>query len=1055
MGAIVGRRLSILVVLLTLLAALPSRAVPDPGADAELLVIQERLSASAYEEVLTLGTELLAEIAVAEPAIPLREAQVLDLMVNAGYRSAAVMEPRFLAMAERSLALNEEHAGAVSLPVATSLMHMGNLLSQRGDWDLSIEYYQRSIDILAALGSEQDQQRAVVLSSKGVALRRSGDYDSARRCYGQALAIQERVLGVDHPDVAATLNNLAIVNRSLGNLQRSRDMYRRALKIREEYFGPEHEWVAETLHNLANVETALGAYDEALKVQERAVAIFRVTLGEDHQRYIWARLNLGISYLEMGDFVNATPVCEEALAAAQRIFGPEHIDTTYCLDALGSCRYKAGRFEEALVLYAHSLAIIDEAIGKNNPEGGETMFEVGRCQLALGRLTEGLATMSHALALREEAVGPDSSELCEMLHYVGDAHRRLERPGDALGFARHAERILRRATGTDHPIYARALLQEARARAALGETERAVTLALTAENISRRHLQRTMRVLSEARALDYAAHRAQGLDLALSLLPLGVPDALVTEAWDTLIRSRAVVLDEFTDRNTTLSAEAGPQAAAALDSSLVVRQYLANLSLRGPGYGDDAKYLQTLEASRQELDRLERQLSLADAGLSRKREARELGQAEVWAELTPGTALVSYVLYQRPVGDPADDRYEDQVMAFVASADLAGPVAVDLGPAAVITDLVGDWRDQVRFGSRSLGPGMARAERGLVQVKQGAGGGGLEAYQAAARLLRQAVWDPLAPWTGRSDRVFMVPDGILHRVNFATLPAGDGKFMVEDGPLLHTLMTERSLVRLADVTEDRPGVLAIGGPAFGTCAELSGSEDGGPAELRGLRFVPLPYARAEVDELAGLWRETSGGPDHVLILTGAAATEDAFRRNIGGRGILHLATHGFVLASDHDTDAVMDRDRTGSLNRTGLALAGANDWTRDDTGCQDGIMTAAEISALDMSGVDWAVLSACDTGLGDLTASSEGVFGLCRAFALAGARTVVVSLWPVGDESTRDWMRALYTAHLVDGLDTAEAVRFAHQTVLATRRAHGLSGHPYFWAGFTAVGDWQ
>ncbi len=144
-----------------------------------------------------------------------------------------------------------------------------------------------------------------------------------------------------------------------------------------------------------------------------------------------------------------------------------------------------------------------------------------------------------------------------------------------------------------------------------------------------------------------------------------------------------------------------------------------------------------------------------------------------------------------------------------------------------------------------------------------------------------------------------------------------------------------------------------------------------------------------------------------------------------------------------------------ALNLTGLALQGATEWAGAESGDEDGILTATEISALDMSRVDWAVLSACDTGLGDLTARGEGVFGLCRAFALAGARTVIVSLWPVGDESARDWMQALYHAHLVVGRSTEDSVRAADFEVLAARRARGLSVHPYYWAGFTAIGDWQ
>jgi CHAT domain-containing protein len=139
---------------------------------------------------------------------------------------------------------------------------------------------------------------------------------------------------------------------------------------------------------------------------------------------------------------------------------------------------------------------------------------------------------------------------------------------------------------------------------------------------------------------------------------------------------------------------------------------------------------------------------------------------------------------------------------------------------------------------------------------------------------------------------------------------------------------------------------------------------------------------------------------------------------------------------------------------SGLAFAGANH--RDAAGAQeeDGILTAEEIATLDLSRVRWAVLSACDTGKGEI-AAGEGVLGLRRAFEVAGAGTLVMSLWSIEDRAARLWMRALYEGRLTRGLSTAEAVRGASVNVLRARRASGASSHPFYWAGFVAAGDWR
>jgi CHAT domain-containing protein len=142
------------------------------------------------------------------------------------------------------------------------------------------------------------------------------------------------------------------------------------------------------------------------------------------------------------------------------------------------------------------------------------------------------------------------------------------------------------------------------------------------------------------------------------------------------------------------------------------------------------------------------------------------------------------------------------------------------------------------------------------------------------------------------------------------------------------------------------------------------------------------------------------------------------------------------------------------LLRSGLALAGANRRDEAGEGAEDGILTADEVAAMDLGGVEWAVLSACDTGIGE-TRAGEGIFGLRRAFLVAGARTVLTSLWTIRDEVVRAWSGALYHSRFHDGLDTAAAVQRADRRLLETRRAAGESTHPFFWAAFVAAGEWR
>ena len=232
-----------------------------------------------------------------------------------------------------------------------------------------------------------------------------------------------------------------------------------------------------------------------------------------------------------------------------------------------------------------------------------------------------------------------------------------------------------------------------------------------------------------------------------------------------------------------------------------------------------------------------------------------------------------------------------------------------------------------------------------------------------------------------------------------------------------------------------------------------------------MQFHPLAGTGREVHEVARLW---TGSPSQ--ILENRDATERAFKREAPGHRVLHLATHGFFLDGVCPPAAVGTRSVGGlstgrksesklglgesPLLLAGLALAGANRRASAGPADEDGILTAEEVTALNLDGVEWAVLSACDTGLGEVKAG-EGVFGLRRAFQIAGVRTVIMSLWSVDDQAARLWMRTLYERRLQKQLNTAEAVHEASLSVLRDRRTRGQSTHPFYWAGFVATGDWR
>jgi CHAT domain-containing protein len=373
--------------------------------------------------------------------------------------------------------------------------------------------------------------------------------------------------------------------------------------------------------------------------------------------------------------------------------------------------------------------------------------------------------------------------------------------------------------------------------------------------------------------------------------------------------------------------------------------------------------------------------------------------------------------------------------------------------------------------------------------------------------LRQQIWDPIAAHLAGVNRLFVVPDAALNLIPLAALPVDGSRYLLEDGPAIHYLSAERDLASIGERAEAAAGgLLAIGGPAFAdptvfansgqrrTPAAVSAKADvkdsaAGTAVQRraefrtatcssfqSIRFPQLPGSAREAEEVAGLWRAGAATAAAAQVLTGPLATESAVKRLGPGNRILHFATHGFFLGDE--CGSALDGTRAigglapaaprasraaraprqeppeNPLVLSGLALAGANLRSSAGADEDDAILTAEEVASLNLEGVEWAVLSACDTGLGHLRAG-EGVFGLRRAFQIAGVRTTIMSLWPVDDQAARQWMRALYEGRLQRGLDTPDALREASLAVLRERRAKRQSTNPFYWAGFVAAGDWH
>lgn len=318
----------------------------------------------------------------------------------------------------------------------------------------------------------------------------------------------------------------------------------------------------------------------------------------------------------------------------------------------------------------------------------------------------------------------------------------------------------------------------------------------------------------------------------------------------------------------------------------------------------------------------------------------------------------------------------------------------------------------------------------------------------------QSLWHKLSKAVGKSQRIYISPDGPFHSIAFEYLMV-DGKRRANE---VYDISRVSSTRELCLGTQKR----AIdGGALFGGIDYNLDSEDkqlaleevglirGHVGETLGKNVMPWLFLPGTLGEVTEIDKSLEKAGKHSRLFTSDLALEEAFYTLSGkSPSILHMATHGFYLPQYQGANP---------LSKTGLVMAGANHFWREGWNLapepHDGILTGAEIAGLDLGNTDLVVLSACQSGLGDV--SSEGVFGLPRAFKKSGAGSILMSLWPVHDDATRMLMSEFYRSFL-SGNSKREALRTAQEAVksasFTTENGKKESGAlPKYWAAFVLL----
>jgi CHAT domain-containing protein/tetratricopeptide (TPR) repeat protein len=1007
----------------------------------------------------------------------------LGIMWNARadrYTDDAYFEPakRYLT---RAVEMGQRVAPDSSL-LAESLRLLGRVESDANETVAAQQHYLTALVIDKKHAPSGSLLQVKILRNIGFLELERTDFARAHEHFAESVAMAERMVP-ESADLRASLEDLGIVEHQEGNLSSARNHLQRALAIGEKL----HANLAGTFVNLGALAEDQYDFAAARDYFERALAIF-TKISPNTTGIPTALQNLSFTFYFQGDLVSALEYGERALASAEQTFknGDSDLSATD-LVLLGDILRGQGKFTSAADHYHRGLDMWERMVPGS--------FNVSNTLASLAKLARAQGNRSLAVEYDRRALDLGKKSCPNFFCVPGilnDLGELAYEQGDLAGsesYLRQAVDIREKSLGPMHPDLARSLNDLALTGAALGRTPDALEMALRAERIGAEHLRISVRTLSERQALAYETIRASGLDLALTLAERANTPSARGVVFDAMIRSRALVFDELAARHRSTHGSGDAEVTQLASQLSSARARLATLVFRGAGDMKPEAYRNLLEEASRGKEKAERLLAEKSDAFRQEQARTQFGLKEIAAALPPGSALVAFVGYakrdlQKRGASKVAPAPVSSYAAFVLRAGKHEPDFVPLGPAREIESLLAAWRSDIARQTEAINVSASTAE---------------DTYRRTGAALRRKIWDPLVAGIGDARKVFVVPDGALHLVSLASLPVGSSQYLVETKPLIHYLSTERDLVPA--VSRRGQGILVVGNPAFDQVGKLAaassqqsapvGAASGtGGALLRGTRsacgtfqtlhFPALPGSQQEAETIAALWKQSSAGEGIQIMrgsavhqgsgelqeMTGADASPEAFEQYAPGKRVLHVATHGFFLEGSCQS-AVPRRLDAGTRDETflpataenplllsGLAFAGANRRGSAKADETDGILTAEEIAGINLEGVDWAVLSACNTGVGEIKVG-EGVFGLRRAFQMAGAKTVIMSLWPVEDKTTEQWMETLYREHFLNGKDTGESVRDASLQILRQRRAKRQSTHPFYWGAFIAAGGWH
>lgn len=928
--------------------------------------------------------------------------------------------------------------GTESLEYASALHLLGQVYYKLGQYEKSEPYYLEARNIFAKTTVKGFPENAILLTNLALLYFELGKYDKVEPLYLEAKDNQEKFPGKESVDYASTSNNLAWFYLKTGQYFKAEQCFREANLLFEKVVGKDHAYYVATLTSLASFYAEIGQYGKAELFFLEAKVALEKTVGKENQTYGATLSNLAALYADNGQYDKAESIYQEAKHILEKVLGKNHPDYASCLTNLGNLYFKTGDYADAEILWEEAKNIRQNVLGNNHPDYAILLNSLSQLYSNSGQYAKAESFLLEAKDIWAKTFGVNHQLYAAVLVNLAQLYTMQGDFAKADSMFLEAKETFAKTLSKDHPNYAAALRGLAALYRSTNRVAESGPILLELNATIRRLIEKSASYFSEKEMLAYLQTSEEDLAQFHSFSQINPTREFTCASFDNALfyngylLENARILDRAVAKADSLTRDTFDRwqgckrrLAKEYAKPIAERRFIAETEAEAEGY--------------------EKTLARKLPVFGERRHAPHW--QDVCNHLRKGEAAVEFIHYRYYTPKETDSTVYAALMLLPGDSF---PHFVPLCEQRTLDNLLHEKYPDKRY---------QRTESG--------------------NSLYSLLWQPIEPYLKGAGTVYYTPSGALHNVNLDAIMLnvrGDS-----------TLINKYNLVRLGStrqlvtpVTAKIAGndALLFGGIRYESDSTAiqtenrknrvtmrGSSEEGLPEFADSLQqiqgFDPLPGTRTEVEFIRQLMGQKKF---KARMFTDFGASEEAFKHfadSMSASGtsarVLHLATHGYFFPDPQSnepgskrsfSDQPVFRISEHPFLRSGLVLAGVNHaWQTGKpfkAGMEDGILTAYEISAMSLPNTELVVLSACETGLGYLS-GNEGVYGLQRAFKIAGAQYLIMSLWHVPDEATKDLMSAFYRNWLDLGMDIPTAFRTAQ---LEMKKK---SKDPEKWAGFVLV----